>query len=69
MTIILCLWVGLGGLVDPHLRRNGSLFWSLAHEALGVKLIGDIEHVLTLLQDGAGLLIVHHGRREQRQTD
>ena len=33
-----------------------------------MKLIGNIEHVLTLLQDGAGLLVVHHGRREQRQA-
>jgi Enoyl-(Acyl carrier protein) reductase len=58
----------LSGLFDPDLRRNRSLFWSLAHEALRVKLIGDIEHLLTLLQDGAGLLVVHHGRREQCQA-
>ena len=44
------------------------MFWSLAHKALRVKLISDIEHVLTLLQDGVGLLVVHHGRREQRQA-
>ena len=44
------------------------MFWSLAHKALRVKSISDIEHVSTLLQDGAGLLLVHHGRREQRQA-
>jgi hypothetical protein len=40
----------------------------MTHEALRVKLIGDVEHLLTLLQDGAGLLVVHHGRREQCQA-
>src|ERR1035441_10053004 len=33
-----------------------------------MKLIGGIEHVLTLEQDGAGLVVVHHGRREQGQA-
>src|ERR1700723_255578 len=30
----------------------------MTHKALRVKLIGDIEHLLTLSQDGAGLVVV-----------
>jgi len=33
-----------------------------------VKLIGDVEHLLALLQGGAGLLVMHHGRRKQCQA-
>ena len=55
-------WAGL--LIHTSLGRAGVL-WSASHEALRVKLVSNIEHILALPQDVFRLAIVNHGWRQQ----
>jgi hypothetical protein len=51
--------------VDPDLGWDRRWFWCLADEALAMEAIGGIENGLALFEDDRGLVVVHHGRREQ----
>jgi hypothetical protein len=54
--------------VDPDFGWDRCWFRGLTHEAFGMSSISGIENGLALFEDERGLLIVDHGRREQRQA-
>ena len=55
----------LGRLVDPDFAGKSRWRRSASHEALRVKLVSNIEHILALPQDVFRLAIVDHGWRQQ----
>jgi hypothetical protein len=42
----------LDWLVDPRLGGDGGMSWSASHEAFWMKLIGGIEYLLALFENG-----------------
>jgi hypothetical protein len=55
-------WI-LSAVFRTSAKRKQSWLGSTSYEALRVKLISNIEHCLTLLQDAFCLTVLHHGRR------
>ena len=56
------------GPVYPNFAGKSRRFGSASYEALGMKLVGNIEHFLALPQNVFRLAIVHHRRRKQAQA-
>ena len=55
----------LGRLIDPDFAGELVWFRGASHEALRVKLVSNIEHILALPQDVFRLAIVNRGWRQQ----
>src|SRR2546430_8158627 len=56
------------GAVNPNFAGKSRWFGSASYEALRMKLVGNIEHLLALPQDAFRLAIVNHRRRKQAQA-
>ena len=54
-------WTGL--LIHASVGTAGGV-GSVSHEALWMKLVGGIEHLLALFEDEVRLVVVDHCRRE-----